>query len=112
MDRKRGAKVVSMLMSRTVIDRITRRFFALSCLNIVGFIRPPKIAQTPARPHFQGNRRLVYFEKPPKSWQLFLAAKAKAQRRIRQMRVIVLRSRANKRTLVVVVILISNVPVQ
>ena len=43
---------------------------------------------------------------------LFPAAEIKAQRRIRQMRVIILRPWTNDRAFVVVVILIANIPIE
>src|SRR5690349_20717019 len=47
------------------------------------------------------------------SWRLsFLASEVKAQGRVRQMRVIVLRPWSNQRALVVVVVLISNIPIE
>ena len=55
---------------------------------------------------------MISYELPRDSGQLFLAAEVKAQRRIRQMRVIVLRPGTNKHAFVVVVVLIPDIPIK
>lgn len=44
--------------------------------------------------------------------ELFFAAEIKAQRRVRQVRVIVLRPWTNYRAFVVIVVLVANVPIE